>query len=113
MELTNRQTELRRHLMQLTQQLANGDRDRAIATVTLEELARLPPETRTYRAVGKMYVLQDKQKIQQDIAAAAADSAKADQDRLLLRGQFVKKLKESEAQSEELATTITKMVGKK
>lgn len=113
MELNNRQNELRRHVMQLTQQLANGDRERAIARVTLDELERLSPNTKTYKTIGKMYLLEDQDKIKADLVKAKDDSGSADEDRLKLREQFVNKLKESEAQSEELATSVTKMMGKR
>ena len=109
-DLTNRQNELRKHVMQLTQQLASGDRERAVTTLTLRELEGLGAETKTYKAIGKAYVLEDQKELKKELEKEKESSAVRDKDRLKLRDQFVDKLKGSEKQSQELAAQISKVL---
>jgi len=46
-ELANRVAEIRRHLSQITMQLQNAERERAIARLSLNHLEQLPDSTNT------------------------------------------------------------------
>lgn len=105
-ELQTRTTELRRHVVQLSSQLSAAQKDRDILTVTTSELDKLPASTRTYRAVGKMFALADRDTLRGDLEESVAESKKRDDARAVLRDQFVGKLKDAEAQADALATAM-------
>lgn len=105
-ELQNRTTELRRHVVQLSSQLSAAQKDRDILAVTTSELDKLPPSTRTYRVVGKMFALADRDTLRADLLESVAESKKRDDGRGILRDQFVGKLKDAEAQADALAATM-------
>lgn len=105
-ELQNRTTELRRHVVQLSSQLSAAQKDREILAVTTSELDKLPPATRTYRAVGKMFALADRDTLRADLLKSVEESKKRDDGKGVLRDQFVGKLKDAEAQAEALATSM-------
>jgi chaperonin cofactor prefoldin len=107
-ELQTRQTELRRHVVQLSSQLTSAAKEREILDITVREMDRLPADTRTYRAIGKMFVLSNAKGLRTELVDIKTDSAKNDESRLALRDQFVAKLKDAEAQSEQLAATMQK-----
>jgi chaperonin cofactor prefoldin len=105
-ELQTRTTELRRHVVQLSSQLSAAAKDRDILTVTVSELDKLPSPTRTYRAVGKMFALADRATLRTDLEDSVAESKKRDEGRAALRDQFVGKLKDAEAQADQLAAVM-------
>ncbi len=105
-ELQTRQSELRRHVVQLTTQLNSGERERAVLDVTLKEMESITEDTPVYKPVGKMFVLAPKDKLIADFKEAKTNSAKRDESKLKLREQFVSKLKDSEKMSEDIAEKI-------
>lgn len=105
-DLQTRQTELRRHVVQLSTQLSAASKEREVADLTVRELDRLPSSTTTYRVVGKMFVLIDRNTLRSDLTVAKEESLKQDESRTALRDQFVDKLKDAEAQAHQLAVTM-------
>lgn len=105
-ELQTRTTELRRHVVQLSSQLSSADKERQILGVTLTALDALPENTRTYRAVGRMFALNDRAELRRDLEASCADSEKQSVARTALRDQFASKLKDAEGQAEQLALAM-------
>lgn len=105
-ELQTRQSELRRHVVQLTNQLNSGERERAVLDVTLKEMDNIGEDTPVYKPIGKMFVLAPKDKLITDFKQAKSSSAKRDESKLKLREQFVTKLKDSEKMSEDIAEKI-------
>jgi chaperonin cofactor prefoldin len=105
-ELQTRQTELRRHVVQLSSQLSSAVKERDVIDITVREMDRLPADTRTYRVVGKMFVLVGAEDLRSELVDIKNESAKKDDSRLALRDQFVAKLKDAEYQSEQLAATM-------
>ncbi|KAJ8908908.1 hypothetical protein NDN08_005610 [Rhodosorus marinus] len=108
MELGNRVNEIRRHLSQITMQLQNAERERAIARLSLNHLDQLPETTNTFKPVGKMFVLEDKEGLKQQLNESMKQSAEDSAAKASLRDQFVAKLKENEAQVEELTAQLQK-----
>lgn len=105
-ELQTRTTELRRHVVQLSSQLSAGEKDRAIMTVTVSELQKLPPTTRTFRAVGKMFALSERGALCRELEDSVEMSITRDEDRTVLRDQFIGKLKDAESQADQLAAQM-------
>lgn len=105
-ELQTRQSELRRHVVQLTTQLSAGERERAMLDVTVREMDAMPREAKVYKPVGKMFVLAPKEQLRGEFLELKQESTKRDTGRMSLREQFVSKLKDSEKQSEDLAKRI-------
>lgn len=105
-ELQTRTTELRRHVVQLTAQLASAEKERQILAVTLCALEALPEGTRTYRAVGRMFALNEGADLRRDLESSAAESEKQSATKTALRDQFASKLKDAEAQAEQLAAAM-------
>jgi chaperonin cofactor prefoldin len=105
-ELQTRQTELRRHVVQLSSQLSSAAKERDVIDITVREMDRLPADTRTYRVVGKMFVLVGAEDLRSELVDIKNESAKKDDSRFALREQFVAKLKDAESQSEQLAATM-------
>lgn len=105
-ELQTRQSELRRHVVQLTTQLNAGERERAMLDVTLKGMGSMGDDAKMYKPLGKMFVLAPKSKLEHEFKEAKRDGAKRDEGKLKLREQFVNKLKESEKASEEIAERI-------
>jgi chaperonin cofactor prefoldin len=107
-ELRTRQTELRRHVVQLSSQLSSASKERDILDVTVGELDNLEPGTRTFRAVGKMFVIAQQDVLRKDLVDSKNASAKRDESRVVLRDQFVSKLKDTDAQTEALTAIMQK-----
>lgn len=105
-ELQTRQSELRRHVVQLTTQLNAGERERGVLDVTLKEMENIGDDTPVYKPVGKMFVLAPKDKLIGEFKEAKLASAKRDEGKLKLREQFVTKLKDSEKKSDDIAEKI-------
>lgn len=105
-ELQTRQTELRRHVVQLSTQLSAAAKEREVTDITIRELDSFPPTTDTYRVVGKMFVLIEKDTLRADLVAAKEESLKQDETRSLLRDQFVGKLKDAETQANRLVANM-------
>lgn len=105
-ELQTRQSELRRHVVQLTSQLNTGERERGMLDLTIREMKNMDAAAKVYKPIGKMFVLTPKDKLHDEFVEVKKESAKRDENRVALREQFVAKLKESESKSEELATKI-------
>jgi chaperonin cofactor prefoldin len=107
-ELRTRQTDLRRHVVQLSSQLSSASKERDIIDVTVGELDNLEPGTRTFRAVGKMFVLSNQDSLRKDLVSSKEMSAKRDESRVSLRDQFIAKLKDADAQTESLTAVMQK-----
>jgi chaperonin cofactor prefoldin len=105
-ELQTQTTGLRRHVVQLSSQLSSGQKERDVLAVTVAELDKLPPTTRTFRAVGKMFALAGREALRNDLEEGVAQSKKRDEGRAALRDQFMGKLKDAEAQAEQLAAAM-------
>jgi len=107
-ELQTRQSELRRHVVQLSTQLNNGERERAVLDFTLKEMDTISDDkdVPVYKPVGKMFVRAPKKKLVQEFKEAKDESTKRDENKLKLREQFVEKLKDSEKMSEDVAGKI-------
>lgn len=105
-ELQTRQSELRRHVVQLSQQLSTGEKERTMLDVTLASMEGMSSTTKMYKPVGKMFVLTPKDKLAEEFRQIQKDSVKRDDNRISLREQFVAKLKDSEKRSEEVAGKI-------
>lgn len=105
-ELQTRTTSLRRHVVQLSSQLSAADKDRSIMGVTVDELGKLPSSTRTFRAIGKMFVLAPRDELCKALVDSVAKSKTRDEARLVLRDQFVGKLKDAETQADQLASIM-------
>eukprot|EP00189_Rhodosorus_marinus_P010136 CAMPEP_0184740082 /NCGR_PEP_ID=MMETSP0315-20130426/3064_1 /TAXON_ID=101924 /ORGANISM="Rhodosorus marinus, Strain UTEX LB 2760" /LENGTH=128 /DNA_ID=CAMNT_0027209489 /DNA_START=73 /DNA_END=459 /DNA_ORIENTATION=- len=107
-ELGNRVHEIRRHLSQITMQLQNAERERAIARLSLNHIDQLPESTNTYKPIGKMFVLENKEDLKRQLNESMKQSAEDSAAKTSLRDQFVTKLKENEAQVEELTAQLQK-----
>lgn len=105
-ELQGRQAELRRHVMQLTSQLSNAERERSIIDITVREMEAMSDNTPVYMSVGKMFVLSPRTDLRSSLITSRNESLKRDDDRRTLRQQFVNKLKEGEVKIDELADQI-------
>lgn len=105
-ELQGRQAELRRHVLQLTSQLNNAERERSVIDITMREIDAMPDSTKMYMGVGKMFVFSKKQEMSASLSEAKDESIKRDEGRTSLREQFLVKLKESENRIDELAHQI-------
>jgi prefoldin subunit 1 len=105
-ELQTRQTELRRHLVQLTNQLSSAAKERDVIDVTIREMEQLPRDTRTYRVVGKMFVVTEPADLRAELLDIKGESERRDEGRLALRDQFVARLKDTEAQADMLASNM-------
>mmetsp|Transcript_40566 Transcript_40566/g.160881 ORF Transcript_40566/g.160881 Transcript_40566/m.160881 type:complete len:99 (-) Transcript_40566:450-746(-) len=89
-------------------QLQNAERERAIARLSLNHLEQLPDSTNTFKPVGKMFVLEDKEDLKQQLNESMKQSAEESVAKTSLRDQFLSKLKENEAQVEELTAQLQK-----
>lgn len=107
-ELQTKQAELRRHVVQLSNQINSEKRERQSFQIAVDEMDRLAPDTSTYRAIGKMFVLQDPKELREALVEAGKASEKRDESRQMLRDQFVTKLKDTEEQADQLAVTMQK-----
>lgn len=105
-ELQGRQAELRRHVLQLTSQLNNAERERNVIDITVREMDAMVDDTNTYMGVGKMFVLTPKQELRSTLESAKQESIKRDEGRISLREQFLIKLRESENRIDEIAQQI-------
>lgn len=105
-ELQGRQAELRRHVLQLTSQLNVAERERSIIDITVREMDIMSDDTKVYMSVGKMFVASPKHDLMNTLVQSKEDSTKRDQDRTLLREQFINKLKESQQRIDEVADRI-------
>jgi len=56
-------------------QLQNAERERAIARLSLNHLEQLPDSTNTFKPVGKMFVLEDKEDLKQQLNESMKQSA--------------------------------------
>lgn len=105
-ELQTRQSELRRHVVQLSTQLNSGERERAVLDFTLKEMDNIEDDVPVYKPVGKMFVVAPKKKLMEEFKQAKDESSERDENKLKLREQFVEKLKDSEKMSEDVAAKI-------
>lgn len=105
-ELQGRQAELRRHVLQLTSQLAVAERERAVIDISVREMDAMADDTRMYMSVGKMFVLSSKQGLRTDLLNSKEQSLQRDQGRKSLREQFIQKLRESETRIDEIVDQI-------
>lgn len=105
-ELQTRQSELRRHVVQLSTQLNTGERERAVLDFTLKEMGNIGDDVAVYKPVGKMFVVAPREKLMEEFRGAKEESSKRDENKLKLREQFVEKLKDSEKMSEDVAGKI-------
>mmetsp|Transcript_11378 Transcript_11378/g.34816 ORF Transcript_11378/g.34816 Transcript_11378/m.34816 type:complete len:130 (+) Transcript_11378:257-646(+) len=108
MELQHRTQELRRHLAQISAQLQSAETERAILSLSLKHIEQLPADARTFKPVGKMFVLEGKDKLKEQLGAATKKSLEDSTQKTTLRQQFAAKLRENESQADELIMQIQK-----
>eukprot|EP00793_Prasinoderma_coloniale_P004208 PRCOL_00006384-RA len=70
MELQERMMELSTKQKQTVMQAQNKMKDKRQNVFVLSELNELPEETKTYQAVGKMFVLRDKTTVEDELIEA-------------------------------------------
>lgn len=101
-ELQGRLVETSTKLKQVQMQIRMKESEKKRACLTLEELAVLPPDTRTYLSVGKMFVLDDISELmkQQELKYQECDSTLAS---LLSSKEYLEKqMREVESNFKEL-----------
>jgi len=106
MELQHRTQELRRHLAQISAQLQSAETERAILSLSLKHIEQLPADARTFKPVGKMFVLEGKDKLKEQLGAATKKSLEDSTQKTTLRQQFAAKLRENESQADELIMQV-------
>uniref|UniRef100_A0A7S0XIJ1 Prefoldin subunit 1 n=1 Tax=Erythrolobus madagascarensis TaxID=708628 RepID=A0A7S0XIJ1_9RHOD len=102
MELQMRSMEMRQHVVKISNQVSEMEREHAVATITLGHLETLPADSVTYRPLGKCFVLEPPTKLAERMKEAAAKNEADAVTKLKLRQQFIDRLKENEKQLEEL-----------
>ncbi|KAA8497754.1 hypothetical protein FVE85_5339 [Porphyridium purpureum] len=112
MELQTRAMEMRQHVTRLANQIANLERDQAVARITINHIQSLPPGTQTYRPLGKCFTLDSPEALKDRLSSATQKQALEIQSKTTLREQFFVKLKENERQLEDLMDTIERGAGK-
>eukprot|EP00244_Chara_vulgaris_P002332 TRINITY_DN14078_c0_g1_i1.p1 TRINITY_DN14078_c0_g1~~TRINITY_DN14078_c0_g1_i1.p1 ORF type:complete len:127 (-),score=29.04 TRINITY_DN14078_c0_g1_i1:36-416(-) len=75
-ELQGRLMETNAKLKQVSQQLLGKEREKRRAVITGQELDELPSDTRTFRAIGKMFVLQSRDDLMEELNTVVGDADK-------------------------------------
>jgi len=81
MELQNKQSEIRRHIAQLSAQLHAGERVRGTADLSIRYMETLSSSSQVYKPLGKLYVATSKDNLAQELALTI-EKSKAESTRL-------------------------------
>mmetsp|Transcript_13411 Transcript_13411/g.27279 ORF Transcript_13411/g.27279 Transcript_13411/m.27279 type:complete len:117 (+) Transcript_13411:3684-4034(+) len=108
MELQNKQSEIRRHIAQLSAQLHAGERVRGTADLSIRYMETLSSSSQVYKPLGKLYVATSKDNLAQELALTI-EKSKAESTRLeTLRDQFAAKLDQCNSEIEDAINQIDK-----
>eukprot|EP01132_Coremiostelium_polycephalum_P006064 gene6064-7554_t len=66
-ELREKLINLNRNSNTLRQKIQSTDTDKQRCLITLKEIETLPPQTKTYKAIGKMFLLSPKDSLRSDL----------------------------------------------
>eukprot|EP00899_Mesostigma_viride_P010346 jgi/Mesvir1/19312/Mv10379-RA.1 len=102
LELSKKYNECRQRLQQVTAQIAGRDQDKLRAALTGKEVDALPDGVRTYKAIGRAFLVADKTKLLDGLEATVVDAAAEITKLQGVKAQFEKQLQTLEKEITEV-----------
>ncbi|EFA81148.1 prefoldin beta-like domain containing protein [Heterostelium album PN500] len=104
-EIREKLFNLNRNLNNIRQKIQVSDKDRQRCVITLKELETLPPNTKTYKSVGKMFLVAPKDTLKKELKKQV-EKDEEDVKGLMNQGKYIDaQISETEKSLKELVIT--------